>query len=236
VGQTEDILTTFVQPLAEHWNGSSWTVVPTPSIDSSSAIAYSVSSLPSSEAWMVGTFSDPDLGNAEQPLTEHWDGSDWTAIYPPAGSPVASGLIGVAAVSPNDVWAVGHLQVPGGPVHTLAEHWDGTSWSLSAPVNPSPAGEQLFALSAVSSSDVWAVGYVATPTKGISETLAEHWNGTDWTQVPTLNPGRSKHGASFLGVWAESANDVWAVGAYGTGRRGDPPVTHPLVEHWDGNA
>ena len=38
-------------------------------------------------------------------------------------------LNGVAAVSSNDVWAVG-FWVDGLQRRTLAEHWDGTSWTV----------------------------------------------------------------------------------------------------------
>src|SRR5436309_3023426 len=48
-------------------------------------------------------------------------------------------LTGVAAVAPNDIWAVGYssLSPYGGTERTLIEHWDGTSWSIVP--SPSPA-------------------------------------------------------------------------------------------------
>ena len=63
-------------------------------------------------------------------------------------------------------------------------HWDGTSWSLIP--SPDPGGgdagaSQLFAVSAVSPTDVWAVGLY---TGDIAiDTLILHWDGTAWSQV-----------------------------------------------------
>ena len=39
-------------------------------------------------------------------------------------------------------------------------------------------------VSALSSNNVWAVGYAGNP----AQTLIEHWNGTVWSVVPSLNP------------------------------------------------
>src|SRR5438105_3935499 len=56
----------------------------------------------------------------------------WSVVSSP-NSGTANGLHGVAAVSANDVWAVGEYN-PGPGSRTLTLHWDGTSWS----VIPSP--------------------------------------------------------------------------------------------------
>ncbi len=57
-------------------------------------------------------------------------------------------MLGVAAVSASDVWAVG----AGGP---FTEHWNGTSWSLVS--TPDEAG-LLSGMTALSSGTVVAVG------------------------------------------------------------------------------
>ncbi len=44
-------------------------------------------------------------------------------------------LNGVAAVSANDMWAVGDYESSGSLLQTLTEHWNGTVWS----VVPSPS-------------------------------------------------------------------------------------------------
>jgi hypothetical protein len=82
---------------------------------------------------------------------------------------------------------------------------------------------EFYAVSAVSASDMWAVG------DGVG-TLIEHWNGTQWSLVKSVNPGLSFN--HLYSVAAISANDVWAVGSWSN----DPTneFVNTLIEHWNG--
>jgi hypothetical protein len=124
--------------------------------------------------------------------------------------PAATGsLEDVAAISSNDVWAVG----------TDVEHWDGAQWS----VVPSPNPYYLFGVSAVSSTDVWAVG----ENYSVGRTFIQHWDGTSWTRIASPNP----HGGSNVleDVAVVSTDDVWAVGYSSSDFK-----LNTLIEHWDG--
>jgi len=124
-----------------------------------------------------------------------------------------STLNAVSAVSPTDVWAVGDQG--SGPT-TLAENFNGTSWSAVA--TPNPAGATFAALNGVSglsSNAVWAIG------NSSSGPLVEFFNGTSWSvqTTPTISGG----GGTLNAVTAISPTDVWAVGNTGTGEeRGQP--------------
>ena len=61
----------------------------------------------------------------------------------------------------------------------------------------------LHAVAAVAANDVWAVGATW------DHILAEHWDGQQWSVVPTSNP---LGGDILRDVEARAANDVWAVG------------------------
>jgi hypothetical protein len=79
----------------------------------------------------------------------------------------------------------------------------------------------LAAVSAGSATDAWAVGQTRT-----TKTLALHWNGSSWAQVPTPAPGA--FGSLLSGVTEISPTNVWAVGASnGSG-------SAALVLHWNG--
>ncbi len=81
----------------------------------------------------------------------------------------------------------------------------------------------LIALSVASPTDAWAVGSGAgSPANAISE----RWNGTTWTRVAVVNPGRRSN--ALNGVATIGPSDAWAVG--GVGLR----LNHTLVEHWNG--
>ena len=125
-------------------------------------------------------------------------------------SPQVSGgsLAGAAAIADNDIWAVGGISTPSGQ-QTLAEHFNGTSWSVVP--TPSPTSNSFFSgVAAAASKDVWAVG----------NSLIEHWNGSSWSVVP------SPTGTRLNGVAAPASNNAWAVG-YETNSG------NAVVEHWD---
>jgi hypothetical protein len=132
-------------------------------------------------------------------------------------------LFGVAAIAPNDVWAVGAYGVLGITAKQVIEHWDGTSWRRAA--SPSLATpNELVAVSAFAANDVWAVGGYNSG----GQALIEHWNGSTWNVVPNPNPGTFNR---FFGVAAIATHDVWAVGWFGNGG-----LNQTLVEHWDGTS
>lgn len=69
---------------------------------------------------------------------------------------------------------------------TLAEAWNGTSWSLLRTPSPGSFADELRGVSCTSSSSCMAVGdFTGT---GNEHTLAEAWNGTHWSLVPTPHP------------------------------------------------
>ena len=147
----------------------------------------------------------------------------------PAG---ANQLSGIAAISPDDVWAVG--SAGGTP---LALHWDGSAWSV-VPVESHEGlgGERLVAVAGASGDDVWAVGQGKGLFSNRAAATLRHWNGAHWTlkvcrASSASNPPPDYEGGGpesyFTGVSAVASNDVWAVGVVGSG---------PMILHWDGDA
>ena len=129
----------------------------------------------------------------------------WTEV-PGGAAPHPSALNGIAAVSANDIWAVGSWGQNGG--QGLIEHWDGTNWSVAALL---PQGTLLLGVAAQSSRDVWAVG------QNVAQTLVEHWNGRRWVAVPSPSVGTHD---TLYAVCVISRNDAWAVGLINTRYRG----------------
>src|SRR5262249_39406321 len=79
-----------------------------------------------------------------------------TVVASPHASPVNTHLNPAASVSANDVWAVGSAENPLGTDQLLAEHWDGTVWSIVP--TPAVVTGTLSGVAAISSNDVWAGG------------------------------------------------------------------------------
>jgi hypothetical protein len=69
--------------LIEHWDGSSWAVVPSPDMPTDAGDGLvSVSALPGS-AWAVG-FYVVEVEPAEHPIIEAWNGAAWHLLGPHA--------------------------------------------------------------------------------------------------------------------------------------------------------
>ena len=142
-------------------------------------------------------------------------------------------LLGVAAVSDNDVWAVGWAQDPSGPLYvkrTLIQRFDGSTWNIVPSPNPrNDIDSQLHAVSGVSANDVWAVGSSHNGSLP-SRTLIQHWDGAQWSIVPSPSPDNQLN--ELRGVVALSANDAWAVGYRG----GNKIPLESFILHWDGGS
>ena len=203
-----------------HWNGTAWKRAPSPGIAGSLS---SVAAISGGDAWAVGdTSTQPGRG---APLILHWNGKAWKRV-PSPNRGAGTVLDGVAATSAGDAWAVGYAGM--GPrtcrrCTTLILHWNGKAWRRVPSPNPS-IGSVLYAVTATSAGNAWAVGY--TPSLARS-TLILHWNGKAWTRVPSPNP---PGGGTLTGVAATSARSAWAVG-YQPGRRHlDPALERQGLE------
>lgn len=171
----------------------------------------SVSFSNANDGWAVGSV---DTTTGEGSLCIHWDGTNWTR-FSCLGS-THSGLNGVKAISPNDVWAVG---LDG--EKALAVHWDGKTWTRVAVDTSNDSFVALVAVTATSSHDVWATGFTSN---GVC--LIVHWDGRVWKVSYRSRP----HDSFTLipAVSAESENNVWSVLNEGDSDKG------PIFLHWDG--
>ncbi len=195
------------------------------------AIGYleGVSAVSISDIWAVGT-KQAVAGDRQRVVTEHWDGHRWSQVPAPNPGNLESAFDDVEAVAADDVWAIGEqADSTGGPegIKTLIEHWDGRSWSVIKSPNPAGTYRQLTSVSAVSATDVWAVGYYSPPDTP-RQTLTLHWDGAAWKRVTSPDPS---YLAYLEGVTAISTDDVWAVGSYFDPKTHDNP---PMALHWDG--
>jgi hypothetical protein len=143
-----------------------------------------VSELPSGHAWAVGYYVN--AAYQQQTLVEHYDGTLWSVVPSPSPGSRQNIFYGVAAISDSDVWAVGTQKDASDVFHTLTEHWDGTSWTVVPAIDAGASGNQLYAVTAVSSASVYATGQQSGSTFP-SQILTEHWNGRAWSVLSTPN-------------------------------------------------
>jgi hypothetical protein len=129
-----------------HWNGTTWSVVPSPCLEGMNASACSgnsinlneltgVTALSGSDAWASGSESNVKDMNFHIPYVLHWNGTAWSLVKTPNRGGEGSLLNGITALGADDVWAVGQTQSLNGAIKPLTERFNGSTWSLV----PSPA-------------------------------------------------------------------------------------------------
>jgi hypothetical protein len=213
----------FGQTLSEHWNGSSWMIVPSPN-SSTTQTNYlnAVTCTSGMNCWAVGYYFT--ASGVAQTLAEHWDGTSWSIVPSNNSSPAQNNYFyDVTCTSAANCWAVGYF-FNGTATQALIERWDGTAWASA--ISPTNAN-RLFGVTCVSSAECWAVGdYFPS---GHAQTLIEHWDGTSWAIVPSPNSNPEQDNTLYS-VTCSSAADCWAVGSYDPG--GDSSLS--LIEYWNG--
>ena len=201
-------------PLAERWNGTSWTLQPIPATSGGRLRGVSCTSASACTAvGFVGT-------NA---LADRWNGSSWKAqtVPKPTGAKEIQ-LNDIKCTSGTICTAVG-FSSPGTGENTLAERWNGTSWKVQSTPEPSggPGSYTLTGVSCTSASACTAIGDYGN-TLVLENTLAEVWNGTAWKVQSTPNAEIGGFN-ELLGVSCATGSTCTAVGD-SQGDSGSAPV------------
>ena len=212
--------------LAEQWNGTRWAIQPIPSpagAHGSGLIGISCTS--ASDCIAAGAYNTTSSQSGPvRPLTEHWNGNRWTILtMPNPAGPVQTYLNGISCTSPSACTATGEQHSAAGIVHTVAERWDGTSWTIQP--TPNPVGAQFAFLGGVDCTGPSACLAVGASDQG---TLVERWDGTAWSIDPTPNP---RGGGQLNGIVCRAESACTAIGFTFSGADG-----MLLVERWNGTA
>jgi hypothetical protein len=207
--------------LAEHWNGTIWSIQTTPPPANQVSAFEGVACSAPGACTAVGYAYDG--AGVRIPLGERWDGSAWTIqTTPDPPGAGATSFAGVSCASASSCTAVGSSVTATGTVETLAEQWNGTSWTIQATPNPAGAVSSSFAaVSCVSPGVCSAVGASTTNTAVFASNLAEQSSGATWTieTTPTSSDG------PLAGVSCTDQNFCVGVGAR---------PNNPETETWNG--
>jgi hypothetical protein len=216
--------------LAEHWDGASWTIQPTPEFRGAAVTqAIGISCGSPTRCFATGIYVDNSIG-AQLPLLEQRNGTSWSirAIPTPAGV-IGGRLFDVSCTAANACMAVGEAFTATSEV-AFADRWDGTRWTLERVPGQAGLGSALGSVSCTAATACTAVGALLNNRTGTLLTLAEFWNGSRWMQEQTVN--RSGNTSSYLyGVSCNEINGCMAVGQYNSNTS---PVGGPLSELWAG--
>ncbi len=176
--------------LAERWNGTGWVIQLTSNPSGATASELLGVSCSSSTA-CVATGRNHNSSGIGVTLAERWNGTEWTLQSTPNPSGATeSELRGVSCTSTTTCTAIGRYVNSLGTKVSLAERWNGTEWLVQSTPNPAGAEmSELLGVSCSSSTACSAVGYseIGGPMASIV-TLAERWNGTEWSLQSIPNP------------------------------------------------
>lgn len=211
-------------PLAEVFDGTTWTLKkpPAPSSATSSELS-AVSCVSPTDCVAVGSYSN---GKGTFALAETWHGASFMLGTPPnpVEASVGSYLVSVSCTAAAFCMGVGDY-VTASETLALSERWNGTSWKLETAQQPYANLDRFTGVSCTSASACTAVG-VASETP--FDALAEDWNGTTWTMEQAASPGATDN--ALDAVECTSASNCIAVGDYATSTG-----STMLAEGWNGS-
>lgn len=224
VGDTTEVTagTSASGAFAEHWDGSQWSLQPTPApadyaTDSGSPSAGLNGVWCTAPTACIAVGSYATSTSPEVAYAELWNGSTWTPS--PAGIPGApqSKLTGVSCTSVTDCTAVGltgglTLDTTGG--EPLAEVWNGTAWSAqTTPGLPIDDTAFVTGVSCAGADGCVSVGSLEDSDEN-PFALAETAHGGTWTLDSPSVRSRSGviAGAGLTAVSCPSARACIAVG------------------------
>jgi hypothetical protein len=213
--------------LAETWDGTKWKTQTTPTpTEAIRSYLFSVSCTSATECTATGVYEKSST--KKYTLAERWNGTEWK-IQPTVspGEGTSTDLTGVSCTSATSCEASGFYFRAGerGEFHPMAEHWNGTEWTLQkVPTQVEETETLLDAISCTSSIACTAMGehrYFSAP-----RTAAERYIGQEWASQSIPNPT----GESILhGVSCASAAACTAVGSTRL-----PEGWLPFAEAWNG--
>ena len=102
-------------------------------------------------------------------------------------------------------------------------------WTFIGPEPVGSSADLFYSIDATAPGDVWAVGFWEPPDSD-RRSLIEHFDGVEWTQLPTPDTGVVGPFEHLTGVVAVDPSQAVAVGSY------TPvgPYGQPLSMEWDG--
>jgi hypothetical protein len=152
----------------------------------------------------------------------------WDVVRSPASDTEATRFLGIAAVTNDDIWAVGSRGN-----RSLTTRWDGSRFRAVPSPNIANRANVLEDAAGTAANDIWAVGHADRIDTVGSRTLILRWSGSAWAIVPSPSFGGAHDENVLSGVAAIAADDAWAVGWF---RTLDPAKGRALTFHWNGSA
>src|SRR5207244_7662518 len=110
----------FQKTLVERWDGTSWSIMPSPNPTGTADNILNGVSCPSlTSCFAVGTYTD-----APKACAEHWNGTSWSIVNSPTPPGTTNSFLsGVSCPSTTRCYAVGYF-AGSSMAGTLVERWN----------------------------------------------------------------------------------------------------------------
>jgi hypothetical protein len=191
-------------------HGSRWSLGQLPGASKKSGALVQIDAVKvfsRSDVWAFG------LRGQSTPYVAHYIGRKWVRVTVPGSASGGGAIDAVAAVSPDDMWAVEYgdrgfarstTAVP------VVLHWTASSgWHDAVEQPPLTVGDELTSVVAEPGGDVWFGGSAENKAKGTRPLTAE-WNGNNWS-VSDLPVRSSSADWRLLAMTPDGTGGIWAV-------------------------
>jgi sugar lactone lactonase YvrE len=219
-----------VVTLAERFKEGVWTFESTPNPNGAKESRLTGVSCTSASTCSAVGFYKTGSGSPFLSFAENWNVSKWevqTTVNPLGATKVQ--LLGVSCSATGACTAVGTYTNSASETLSLAERLSGTEWKIQGTPPSGGKGAELSGVSCPSASACTAVGRY-TNSSGNAVSLAEGWNGSNWTLQPMAGPAGALN-TRAAGVSCTASSVCAAVGSY------EHTAGHssPLAELWNGS-
>ena len=157
------------QTLVLHWNGTTWSIVPSPNVGSETNRLFGVTAAGPTDLWAVGEYY---VSGQSRTLAMRWDGSTWTVSPTPSKVPGTNRLLEAAVAANGQVWAVGYYEDARAHSFPISLRWDGATWTLFKGTLTAGSTGSFRDVAASPDGDLWAVGQFRG-SSGTDKTLTE---------------------------------------------------------------
>jgi hypothetical protein len=206
----DSVATGATVPLAEQWNGTSWTVIATPVPTGATVSQLNSVSCPISASCMA--VGQSQTAGVKATLAEQWNGTDWAASTTanPSGT-INPTLNSVSCAGTAYCVGVGSAHnTTTGLDQTLIETWSNGTWALTtSPNSGTSEPNHLWGVDCFSQTSCTAVGDDGPLSTPVGQ--AFDWNGSAWSAVATPAPS----GATVASLTSVSCLTDWQCVAIG---------------------
>ena len=143
--------------LVERWDGTHWTIVPTPKPPGAKGAELDgIACTSASTCLAAGAIDNP---NQQTPLAERWDGTHWTILSTPKPPGAQGGLLNGVACSSQAACTIAGLAFTPSHPYIYADRWNGAKLTFqSTPALPGAFDIDNPAVACPSATSCTAVG------------------------------------------------------------------------------